>query len=494
MINKFYCFAFIFIALTPWFIIQLYTRIPSDASFLYLGAEMLMQGKTMSEYFYDNNPPMSFLIYAPAALIHALGISKHLAIQIYVMSFSAISVFFTYYYLSKYKALDLAALFLIISSYLGAITLLSYAEYGQKDHLIAIALVPFILMQLSITNNHKVPRAMTWLSILLYVPFILVKPHFGLLPVALIMQRIYLSKKIQINDDFIGLAIAVITYLSFIFLFTPDYISEILPASLLYYLGNLAVESFTKTAAAISLLAVALLTMSKFSENIPDTKYLCFTFAWLAALSVIAFLVQGKGFTVHVMPVITLMSITAGLLIRPYIKKPFTSIFTILTLFYIIFSFTNHMPTKSEYEKMSLTTLLKEKAGDSPFFMEIYSTNIIWTQALYSPNQIASRFPSLWVLASFDKLTKQEQEYTWNKYGNIIARDIERSEPKMIALVKQGNPDTGLLAFFKNHEEFQKQWENYKYDSEYVMSKHEYSDLFARVGVEKIDYNIYVRQ
>ncbi len=494
MIKNIYPFMLIVICLAPWAVIQLFTRIPSDAAFLYLGMEMLMQGKAMSEYFYDNNPPMSFLIYAPAALIHALGVSKHFAIQIYVMSFTAISVFFTYYYLSKYKALDLASRFIIVTSYLGAVTLLSYAEYGQKDHFIAIALVPFILMQLSITNKHNTPQYMTWLSILLYVPFILVKPHFGILPVALILQRLYISKKIQINADFMGLAIGVISYLSFIYIYMPDYISEILPASLLYYLSNYTVESFTKTTIAVSLLGGALIVISKFKDGGSDAKYLCFTFAWLATLSIIAFWVQGKGFTVHLMPIITLMSIAAGQLLYPYIKKPLISILVILALFYITFSFTKHMPTKSEYEEMSLAKLLKEKAGDKPFFMESYSTNIIWTQSLYSPNQVASRFPSLWMLFGLNKLTKQEQKYTWEKYGGLIAKDIERGKPEMIALMKFDDPDKGFTAFFKNHKDFQKQWKNYKYDSEYTLSKDEYLDSFLRDNDKEIVYDIYIRQ
>ncbi len=489
--TSFYYFIVIFIIFTPWLMIQIPTRISGDAAFLYMGLEMLMQGKAMSEYFYDNNPPMSFLIYYPAALLNKIGISTHFAIQIYIIAFTLISLFLSYYFLGKYKTLKPAPIFIILIGYLGAVTLLSYAEYGQKDHLIAIALTPFILMQLSISNKHKASLYIIWITALLYAPFILIKPHFGILPVALILQRIYISKKLQINIDFTALAIATISYILFVILYMPDYISEILPASLLYYIGNSTMESILKTTLALIMLGGALTLLAKTSDAATEAKKLCFTFAWLATLSILPFWVQAKGFSLHLLPSLSLMSITACLLIYFHLKKPLISITIITALFYCYFAFAPHIATKTEYENYPLAKILHEKAGDQPFFMESYTTNIISTQSLYAPNIIASRFPSLWTLANFNKLTKEEQKHTWNKYGRMIAQDIERNSPKLIALIKTNDEDKGFLALFKNHKEFQEQWKNYKYDSEFTMLQ---ATFYEKNKEEKLTYNIYLRK
>ncbi len=491
MTSKFYSFALIFVWLAPWASIQLFTRIPGDAAFLYSGMEMLMQGKKMSEYFYDNNPPMSFLIYAPAAILHQItGISKHFAVQAYVMGFTLISLFLSYYFLQQYKTLKNISIFTILSCYLGAVTLLSYMEYGQKDHLIAIALAPLILMQLSITNRHNTQLYILWLSILLYAPFILLKPHFGILPVALILHRIYIAKKIRINVDFLGLAIATIAYITFTTIFMPDYIDEILPASLLHYLGS-PVVPITKTAIALIMLGAILIFLTKSNDDKSDAKKLCEVFAWLATLSILPFWVQAKGFSLHLLPTISLMSISAGLLLHLYIKRPYISALMILALFYTYFTLTPHAPTMAEYKNSQLAKLLKKKAGSQAFFMETYTTNIISSQALYSPNAIASRFPSLWFLINFNNLSEGEQKLIWDKYGKMIAQDIKRHSPKLIGLIKAKTKDEGFLALFKNHKEFQEQFKNYEYDSEFILENGGFNEDNPEKG---ITYNIYLRK
>ncbi len=491
MTSKFYSFALIFIWLAPWAAIQLFTRIPGDAAFLYSGMEMLMQGKKMSEYFYDNNPPMSFLIYAPAALLQQLGMAKHFAIQTYIMGFTLISLFITYYFLQQYKDLKITSIFIILSSYLGAVTLLSYIEYGQKDHLIAIALTPLILMQLSITNRHNIPSYILWLSILLYAPFILLKPHFGILPVTLILHRIYIAKKIRINIDFLGLAITTIAYITFTTILMPDYIDEILPASLLYYSGNYTLESLNQTTIALIIISTTLILLAKASNDKSDAKKLCEVFAWLATLSILPFWVQAKGFSLHLLPTISLMSITAGLLLHLYIKKTYITHIMILALFYTYFALTPRAPTMAEYKNSQLAKLLKEKAGSQAFFIETYTTNIISSQALYSPNAIASRFPSLWFLTNFNHLSEGKQKQTWDKYGKMIAQDIERHSPKLIGLIKPKAKDKGFLALFKNHKEFQEQFKNYKYDSEFILENGGFNEDNPEKG---ITYNIYLRK
>ncbi len=504
--KEIYYLALLFICTVPWAIFQINVTVPGDAAFLFSGAKMLLEGKKMSEFFYDNNPPMSFLIYVPAVLLNLLGISKHMALQIYIMSFSLISVIATYYFLGKWKTLETTAKFIFLSCYIGAITLLCYMEYGQKDHFITIALIPFLLMQISITKKHNIPAYVYWIIAFLYVPFILIKPHFGILPTCIILHRLYVNRNLTsiIKADFIALAIGVISYIAFIFIVTPDFIYDILPFSIEYYVKGMGHhKDFYRNTISMVIFTSCLVFISHMNTDKTETKEIALIFSIMAVLSVIAFFAQNKGYSIHLRPILCFIFISSSINIFIYMSgkklklltSPSIYILLIFTLSYVYSLFGTPTTNVKEIQNMSFVTLIKEESREEPFFIEVYTTNISAQTAFYTGNKFASRFPSLWFLSGLSKVDEDKQQAAWDRFSEMITEDFKYYLPKVAVFIENEEDGYSILSVLKNNADFHSFFkDNYQYKRDYLLLKSEYSSFMFKDDPDEIIYNVYIRK
>lgn len=242
-------FGGLILALLPWLILQTHIRIPSDAAWLIQAAEHFWQGQKLSEYYFDTNPPMCFLVYLPVVWLEKLtGMATWNALIAYTLFLNAVSIGFSAYFLRLWPVAPLQR-YIILFAFTLATTLFLLNGYGQKDHLIAIGLLPFCLAQLAITYKHNVNRALIWLALIAFIPFLLIKPHYGLLPTALLLQRLWKDRslKIVLHADFLVLTGGVLTYAALIWVYFQDFIETVLPLSLNIYVASTGANHSYKT-------------------------------------------------------------------------------------------------------------------------------------------------------------------------------------------------------------------------------------------------------
>ena len=221
---------------TLWLVLLFQIRIGADVAWLTQAAEHFLRGQSMVEYFFETNPPLSVLIYLPVALLKQLGLSSWTALNIFVLTLTVFSFFSSRYFLRFWdippiiKSLFLLGFFFVV-------TCLSSFDYGQRDHMLAIMLLPFVLGQLSITFGHKPNSPFRLLTFILVSPFILIKPHYGLIPTAVLVHRLIKTRslKLVLDSDFIVLALATLSYIAVVLLVFPDFVSVILPAAMDLY-------------------------------------------------------------------------------------------------------------------------------------------------------------------------------------------------------------------------------------------------------------------
>ncbi|MBI3442113.1 MAG: hypothetical protein HY052_09995, partial [Proteobacteria bacterium] len=63
-----------FLCALPWLFFHIQSAVHGDVAFLSMAAQRVLAGQRMVDAYFDNNPPMSYLIYIPAALLSKLGI------------------------------------------------------------------------------------------------------------------------------------------------------------------------------------------------------------------------------------------------------------------------------------------------------------------------------------------------------------------------------------------------------------------------------------
>lgn len=504
-LSPLYALGLVFLCLTPWLVLQYNLRIPADAAFLFSGASMMLEGKSMSEYYFDNNPPMSFMIYIPAALLHAMaGLAKHDAIQIYTLSMIGTSSLFTALLLSRWPSITTIQSFAILCAYTAVLCLFANKEFGQKDHLLAIALFPFALAQLTTLHQADKGIKLPSMIMLLLTPFILLKPHYLILPSALILYRLYKTSFIKtlLATDVWLLGIATVAYMVAIHIVTPDFTTIILPNALKLYVSSAMDMKQLKIGIAFLGFTAFLIFYAIINTNKTELSTLSVFVSIAACLTVIPFIVQNKGFSLHLLPCLTFIAAALCLNALIFIEEnatlpkytTYTPPLLLLIALYSFFISAKPIPNKKLYQTTStLTALLKEKAGNESFLFESGTTNIFHTHALYLDNDIGSRFPNFWFFSNFDKKTHDTQKEVWQTFGKLLAEDLNRYKPQLIGLIATERDDEGFLAFFGSHPDFQDEWANYKYDGKFILDTDEFaSSLFKETS--HVTYDIYVRK
>lgn len=492
------------ISLTPWLLLQLQLRPPGDASFLFLGAEHLLQGHRMVDYYFDNNPPMSFLIYIPAVILKIFGAPKYMAITIYTILLIMLSVAATAYSLTRIKNISTEIQQTILAAFLFSTTLLCSVEFGQKDHFIILGLTPFLIMQYLITQKISLPSPIKTITLFFCLPFILIKPHFGLLPTAIILYRAITQKRISVifDSDFIALAIGVITYISYTFFFMPDYIQEILPISIELYASTDTLVTLTPLLnGSIFLLAcMSICALSYLSEIQKETKKITLFISIMASLSVIPFIVQGKGFSLHLIPTFSLLFIAVSLLMLHVLKSRAVTTLTIMcvTSYSYAYASQNKFITHNEYLNSSIIKEIKTKADGQSYFIEYASTSPQFITSMYVDNTVASRFSSMWPInGALHIKNKDEKIRILNQFGNYIAKDFELRKPKLIILpvIKDGKSQLEII--YRNHPEIQKQLKKYSYKNSITITEYNalYSDFHVLQNTDKktIELKLYIK-
>lgn len=493
------------VGLIPWVTQQIDIRVPGDAAFLFTGAEYILDGHAMRDYYYDTNPPMSFLIYTPAVLLQSLGLDEHSSIYVFTFALIGVSLLLFAYCLSFFKIDDMhkAAL---LSAYLASITLFSYNEFGQKDHFIAIILPVFLLVQLSGMLEDRPQNAFLFLIFLALTPFILIKPHYGLLPVCAILYRAWSKKNLTsiFGFDFLALSIGVIVYIASIYAYFPEYISEIFPVSKdLYFSGESFLDDTGKKALAIAAIALCMCAIAGFNKTQPEQDKLNIYLGTMAMLTFIPFWVQNKGFSVHLLPTMSLLVpaiFVNAVTVVPKTKfqkffKPHNIALAIIGIFYLAFILGPQTNKKPEFEDSSLARLIRDKAGDRPYIFESLSTNIFYSQSLYIENDIGMRFPSLWFLARLHSIeNEQKRTETTTMFAEYFAQDLEKFKPVLIGLVQaQDGKSNAVLYYFKDNSAFDTAWSKYRKAGEYKLSPLEFSDFLLRKDAKDEFYDLYER-
>lgn len=184
------------------------------------------------------------------------------------------------------------------------------ANFGQREHLIVLALAPYVLAAaLSAANRPVGPRMAAAVGAMLALAVAL-KPHY-LLPVALVEAVVMASRRslrASWRAEIIVALVAVLALASVVIVAYPGYLSFVVPLALRFYpeYGDFQVVpaygAYLAGALGIAAATVAL------AVDAPAAR-MCAT-AGLGAF--LAFIAQGKGWEYHFLPARSFLILSAG--------------------------------------------------------------------------------------------------------------------------------------------------------------------------------------
>ena len=483
-----------------WLALLFQIRISADVAWLTQAAEHFLRGESMVEYYFETNPPMSILIYLPVALLKSLGLASWTAVNLFTLIMSFISVGISAYFL-KFWTIPKETKALFVFGFVLVITFLSSFDYGQRDHLIAMMLLPFILGQLSITFGHPVSKPFRFFVFVLAAPFILIKPHYGLIPAALMCHRAWEKRSLRVivNSDVIVLAAMTLAYAAIVVTVFPGFISTILPASLDLYTQEFSnVSTLVKFMISLGFAVLAFLFAKRINSG-EATRTFLLIFAVLAALTLVPYLIQYKGFRYHLLPFlslivpVTLCSIYA--LLPSFknserLKKVFMFDMVFLLIAGTVFAYKgsltmNHNALRDDV----IAQIIAATPEGSSFYIEYNTTDYTIHISEYMNREFASRFPAPWLFPN-----DYEDKQTWDKYLELnkqyIFEDFERYEPELIFLVNNERY-LSILTAYKDTPEFKDFFSRYQYAGDFIDQQH--SNMINNFGdTDQIQFAMYV--
>ncbi|MCI0406830.1 MAG: hypothetical protein L0209_12345, partial [candidate division Zixibacteria bacterium] len=308
------------LSLLPWAQAMVLISINANHGWWLMAARRWLKGGAMLTDFYDTNPPWVILFYVPQ-----IAFSEIFSIPVYYMPavagfLSAGLAIAAVYHLLKYvPAFDFREKTAFLTSFTVAGTVLASTFYfGDRDHLVALALVPLLLAQAALTFGYRIPPALLRAVLVFCGCVVLIKPHYGLFPAIMILHRMIRRRRflpILKDPDFVALAGCGAGYAIFHLVFFRDFIFFIFPDVLTLYISTYDPAVIRQSLGLVLVLAL-FMSAAAFLLNLgPRQKKIVLTLFAGALLGVFFFCIQMKGFYYHLLPGFTLFFIGLGLLL-----------------------------------------------------------------------------------------------------------------------------------------------------------------------------------
>ncbi len=289
----------------------------ADVTWLITACEKLIEGQRLYVDVFELNPPAAVFLYLPAvALAHALGIDPQIAVDAQVLLAAVLSLAVTRRIVLSCRLLDGANGRLIAAFSLAALTILPAHTFGEREHLALIAALPVIA---TLTARAQGTRPPLWLILIAGLgagATICIKPYFvaaiGSAAAAAALQgRSW--RLLFIAELWIAGAMAIV-YAACTLVFYRAFFTDLMPVLADVYLPVRLPLWQLLTGAPIALWAAALLMILILRRGAGIQPPLVVLLAASAGFAA-AYIIQGKGWPYHSLPMLALALIALALAI-----------------------------------------------------------------------------------------------------------------------------------------------------------------------------------
>jgi hypothetical protein len=433
----------VFAVLAVWLPVQMGASLNTNHAWLLICAQRLLDGGRPLTDFYEPNPPLSILMYVPDILFSRLThIPVYYTPYLFGLAAMSLSAWAVFSLLGRFSELDADARIVVMGAFLISSTIAaSIMFFADRDEYVAWGLAPFLLAQLLITRGVALDKRLSPAVFIGGAICILVKPHFLLLPVTLVIHRMIRQRRflaVFLDGDVLAIAgVSAIYGLVSAWLFR-DYLNTILPDFVnLYIPVHRGLITAKKTVIGLFMLAFLRWGIKPESENIRGAVGCCTKAALLSGL---LFVLQNKGNYYHEIPFLFFYLCGAALALHDFLRRRLrSSCLGAFTTFALIAIFTcMHapvmfgFPTHADYKKLELTKLAEEAGPGKSFFVFSEGMEMIHQAALYSGHVHASRFPDMWFLTGMLEGWGNKGDDV--RYANYVAEDLKRYKPAVLAI------------------------------------------------------------
>lgn len=488
-INIAYLLSLIVILCLSWYI-QNELLLNWDVSLLLNITKQTLAGGTYSNDFFTPNPPMILYLYMPTVLISKLfSINIIIIFRIYIF-FLALCSFFLSSHLAKKIFQDKNQLLfhLFLVTMLAVFLILPSYQFGQRDHLLAIFSMPYLLLVTLRLQGQSINNYFA-IGIGLFAALGFgIKPQFLCAPMLIELYYCYRQKSIVawMRPETISILLLLLIYTISVFQLFPDYIHIIIPYMLQNYYTSIStpwIDLMLNKTALFCVFAIAFY-LTQLEDNAQKTLITILCIACIGYL--ISYLSQHTPFFYHLIPAfsiaILLFVLVFGSLMHHY-KHVFTyTLGLFIFLFPTYLTYTNYIfaiDNKNTVVRNLITFMQTQPPHQSIYVFS--EANYACPLINYMDATFNQRFDCMWMIGDLIKQRSMQgdakiREYIKNNkdkyfFLNIISGDLRRHKPDLV-FVDINRINTGLngfyshfdyLSYFLENETFRNEWKSYQY-------------------------------
>jgi hypothetical protein len=471
------------LCLLPWLYFEARMSVGGDVAWLSITAQRILAGERMTDRYYDPDPPLCLMLYLPVALLMKTGLPLWRASFVYVLAVMACSYALTARLLRAVPGLNAPRYWGVMVAFMIATTFPAIYSFGQKDQLIGIVLFPFLLAQYAMTRRLPVSPWIVRAAIILGIPFILAKPHYGLLPVLLLAHRAVRQKRVSVilDFDFLALTAGVLGYAVLLALFFRDFLTEALPVSLLFYVSEIN-AIIIPVAVGLGIFSACIAVLAWAGDERETARPAAIFFCLMGMAAVIPVVAQFKGFSMHMLPALAVLGPAAFLSVSLHMKilaragcSASAVVAVLFALAYLAMPPNLQWPGNKDYPNTSWARYVSTHAAGASFFMQTDSTEILYPVSVYTGIPVASRFPCLWFLPGLSSVKGTPKlDALRAKFASYTAEDFARYRPALVALYTNPAPGHDLIAAFGSDPAFAREWSHYRLTDTFIPDYREY--------------------
>ncbi len=456
-----------------------------DTAWYLIATRKWLDGASLYVDLIEVNPPLNFYLTAPAIWVADLLSIKDIHAQILVLS-SLITAALLWCSALIRDAKDQSGskrLILLIGLAL-SVTAPYLKDYGQREHLLSIFILPWIA-GLILTPNASHTRRAIFAGIGLCL-----KPHFMLIPICIALFTAIRDRSLRpvFSFSMVTFLLMGLAYIGFVKTAHPEYFEQIVPIALQVY-GDYGHDTATviEKASPLILAAFALLVFSLYRA--PLLAKLTPVLAAALAASVI-YAVQWTGYGYQMKPAIALIVLACVMTLTLRESRRLSLVLAVLCLG--VFSFDSYQT--GVYKSKTTANLGGDLKALGPNPRLAVLSSSLWP-AFPLANEAGaiwtSRYPALWLipgavnrLASPDctsgSLNCDAIRDIFRDTRAAIVEDFLSGEADMLIVDKHpyyiNEPDFSYLALLGSDENFQKRFSEYK-----LLKSSEKFDVYVRV-------------
>lgn len=282
-----------------------------DTAWYLVATRKWLEGARLYVDLIEVNPPLNFYLTAPAIWISdtfQLGdIRSQILTLVLLMT---ISLLWVWSLLTSTQKLDTRTKYLILVGAAFALTAPYLKFYGQREHILSIVLMPYLIAS-ALGSNHEKTRIPEIARAVFAGVGLCLKPHFMLIPIAVALATAIRDKSLRplASPSILTFLAMGLGYIALVKLWHPEYLDTIVPMALQVYgaYGHDARVVFENaspfTLGLIATVAVALIGSAMGKSMLPLLA------ATLACVAI--YLAQWTGYGYQAKPFVALAALTS---------------------------------------------------------------------------------------------------------------------------------------------------------------------------------------